>query len=524
MAYQDIAKKIIKDSIKTAVFIDENALEAYEPQPEVLSPEQQLSKDLSIELRKESIDLTVFKYDADKYHAQRDYVFANKDLVLLDWELDGLGGGCLSALKIVQEIETSFKNIHFCVIYTRENDIGGIITNIRCYTSGASQEWASKLREEYSLWENVPTEKEGKLLLEMANFENNSGEFKSRAADLFISNPELKKIALENPLKYAACILNKEVPTNGIECISRYDYNRGVIVLNNLMIAIARKEVIQPDNLVAKIYDVLSDRDYGFWPLLGLDLYNTIAASDTYISGEVLNISPQIFAYLKSRGYNVAEYVQSVMVQQLSVIIEKQQFALPNSIVLEDGYNPHKDEEGFVKLNAFFDSWVDKSKTRLDFGDVYYCNGAYYLCISPLCDCAQSKGEESFYFAIGSKIEREYALHQKESGYITYIAKDLIIDWHPISESLMANSSYITPKPIFVTDIKIHDGRLNIQKYNKNKHQFENVELQYLASIKQNYAQRIANFAFTHSTRVGINFAFIDENKAKNNGAEAPDV
>lgn len=52
---------------------------------------------------------------------------------------------------------------------------------------------------------------------------------------------------------------------------------------------------------------------------------------------------------------------------------------------------------------------------------------------------------------------------------------------------------------------------------------FVDKSFEYITTIKQNYAQRIANFAFTHSTRVGINFAFIDEEN-NNQGAEAPDV
>ena len=76
MAYQDVAKNIIKESIKTAVYIDENALEAYEKMPETPSAEQALSVELTKKLRESNIDLTVFKYEAQKYKDQKNYVFS----------------------------------------------------------------------------------------------------------------------------------------------------------------------------------------------------------------------------------------------------------------------------------------------------------------------------------------------------------------------------------------------------------------------------------------------------------------
>lgn len=521
MAYQDVAKNIIKESIKTAVYIDENALEAYEKMPETPSAEQALSVELTKKLRESNIDLTVFKYEAQKYKDQKNYVFANKDLVLLDWELDGEGGGGLSALKILQEIVSSFKNIHFCVIYTREENIDGILTDIRCFFSGATQQWVTSEKENLALFDKAPKESDAQLLLNIAGSEDLN--VRRLWAELYAANPELKKVAYNEPLKYATCILNKSVPEQSLDCCVKYMSEQEVIGIDNLMVYVANKDVISPVLLVEKIYAVISSNNNSFWPLLGLELFNTITSSDTYIGSDVLNISPQILAYLRTKGNDVSKYLRDVMLRQLSAIVEKKNFRLPDSVSLNDEFNPTNEQTGFVELNAFFDSWIDEKKERLNFGDVFVCEGAYYLCISPLCDCAHSDGKEHFYFAAGKKIDSHDALKQKESGYVTYHSQDLILDWRPSTGEVYADSSYITPKPIFVNSTNIVNGNLSVQTYNRAQQSFVQKNFQYITTIKQNYAQRIANFAFTHSTRVGINFAFIDEEN-NNQGAEALDV
>ena len=60
------------------------------------------------------------------------------------------------------------------------------------------------------------------------------------------------------------------------------------------------------------------------------------------------------------------------------------------------------------------------------------------------------------------------------------------------------------PVNYFVANNHIVNNKLVISRF-KNKNKVE-CELEYITTIRQNYTQRIANFAFSHPVRVGIDF------------------
>ena len=59
----------------------------------------------------------------------------------------------------------------------------------------------------------------------------------------------------------------------------------------------------------------------------------------------------------------------------------------------------------------------------------------------------------------------------------------------------------------------IKDKQLNVQQaiQQDNKWVLQQLSFEYITTIKQNYAQRIANHAFTHPVRVGVDFVKISE-------------
>ena len=99
--YEETAHKIIKDAIKSAIFIDENAKEPY-------SDDKPQETDRSIALynqfKDNGISLSVYKYSNTNYLTHKDYIFANRDLVLLDWKLEGEDHGGEKSLELLDEI------------------------------------------------------------------------------------------------------------------------------------------------------------------------------------------------------------------------------------------------------------------------------------------------------------------------------------------------------------------------------------------------------------------------------------
>ena len=81
--YLKTAKNIVQESIKSAVYIDENAREPFEELTQAPTEEQTRSVELYDNFKEAGISLSIFKYQFDKYQEQKKYLFSGRDLVLL---------------------------------------------------------------------------------------------------------------------------------------------------------------------------------------------------------------------------------------------------------------------------------------------------------------------------------------------------------------------------------------------------------------------------------------------------------
>ena len=86
----------------------------------------------------------------------------------------------------------------------------------------------------------------------------------------------------------------------------------------------------------------------------------------------------------------------------------------------------------------------------------------------------------------------------------------IYIKWNTSSRDFddVNSPTYIIPQSYFVADNMIKNGKLTICRFKANelKYKVEDCIFEYRTTVKQNYAQRIANHAFTHPVRVGIDF------------------
>ena len=134
MTYQEAAKKIIKEHIKTAIYIDENAREPFSSNstPELF--EEKLSLELYKDFINHNILFSSYKFDVLKYDQQKDYLLNGRDFVLLDWKLEGETGED-KALNIISDIIKAKPQISFCGVYTKEQP-EVVFRNMLSYFSG----------------------------------------------------------------------------------------------------------------------------------------------------------------------------------------------------------------------------------------------------------------------------------------------------------------------------------------------------------------------------------------------------
>ena len=145
-----------------------------------------------------------------------------------------------------------------------------------------------------------------------------------------------------------------------------------------------------------------------------------------------------------------------------------------------------------VKYSAFISSLPWKTSNRkLRFGDVFRVKESkdYFICITPHCDCeeSESKINNNFYFIKGAVTNHEAAIRNAEQGYYSFLNIEdeaVCIDW--------------SCKP-FTT--YINDNNVDKLKF---RYKDKLIELEGVACLKENFAQRLSNESFGYGFRVGI--------------------
>lgn len=128
--FSDVAKQIIKTSIRSAVCIDDRFIEPYmtdeeigKRNEEIKSTGETLSDVIPRELYRSfrtegECDLDIYHFKNLEESWRPEFMLNNKDLVVLDWELEGKGNS-KSTLIILKEIIEKDK-IPFVIIYTQK--------------------------------------------------------------------------------------------------------------------------------------------------------------------------------------------------------------------------------------------------------------------------------------------------------------------------------------------------------------------------------------------------------------------
>lgn len=88
MNIEELSQEIIYRSINSAVCIDDSFIPPYE-QGQAENDNFVRPKELYLSFRKDGkCDLDIYKYNGiEAFHNDKSYLFNNKDLLILDWEL-----------------------------------------------------------------------------------------------------------------------------------------------------------------------------------------------------------------------------------------------------------------------------------------------------------------------------------------------------------------------------------------------------------------------------------------------------
>lgn len=544
MTYQETATQIIKESIKSAIFIDENALSCYEAKSETEIYEESLSQELHKKFKECGISLAVHRFEVGNENESilKQYLFDNRDLVLLDWKLDGEQGEDYS-LQFLSEI-VNRTNIHFCVIYTSEPSLDSIYGNILSYFSGKTKDFYINLKEKFEAYENelkplfenfnsFNLSSNGRLIPELNKIEGgliNKLIAESKISDGLTALKHLK-IAFD---KYSKSITEQPEP--------EYDLlspDQKTLVINNTIISIVNKAneaTSDAQGIIEKFSNQIANSKNSFTQLLGLEMQSVFSSQSSFIDASLLKVSKE--ALLLHRKHLLEKensdipfkaLVKNVLIEHANLSLRSAKLSLLNNDVLDslvaDASNGTPSDEELMSMNVFYNSVKinhigEDVAHMVNFGDVFVnANNEYFICITALCDCLRpDKIKSNYFFAMGKTIDSNLALKLGDSAFISFLSENIVVSW--VAQEIGDDDETHKFKPVYIkpltynlktpeiTNSKIEIRRL-ITKESQVDHDngdFDWQTLEFVTTIRPSYAQRIANHTFTHPVRVGVDF------------------
>jgi len=572
--YRQKAHDILSSSINSAIYIDEKAKDFFSGEPVNTDiPEENLSINLFNTFKENGKSLVVHKFEKANIDDEKiiNYLFNNKDLILLDWELDEVGGQEYSLNLLLHAIRLPY--INFTCIYSSSSNFNKIPLSFKAYFSGLTKGDFEKISESYEYIEITDIEHFRKSTNNIEDFfsENQikNEEFPiEKCRDYNLDKLlDLITIGLENE-KYFYPKENNE----GFEVIDTGD--NSFLINNTLVFTLKKDEEIDNDfsKLIYRISDEVIKNESSFFQLLGLEMQSVFNSSEQFIDNTILKSSTEALFNFRSHINDDKIFgiiIKKLLLEQATLKLRTAKLKILQSDFLETHgktLTNKANSEDLVQLNTFYNAVAVKSITdadilNLNFGDIFIDKDSnYYLCITALCDCYYpDKIDFNYYFVQGAELEDiELALMLGDTAFLSYLPNGKVVSWGNIdnpqlskiknielegskdepgkliadvqklkskAKKLESNLEklnkflyrpfYIKPKVYNVTDNKLIENKLSIwditNKTNKDglEQDLNHFEVDYVITLRNDYTQRIANHAFGHPARVGVDFVKI---------------
>lgn len=501
-----------------------------------------------------------------------DYLFKGKDLILLDWELAELAGQEYSLRLLNKAISTPYINF-CCIYSSSSNfnqiplyldaffsgltlnDFEKISNQYSFFESddlneilNKDDEGSAEFIEEYQLdLENFPIEnckdKSISFLLRLIHISLNIDKF-------ILPNDSITKSEVLNTGDNSFMINNTFVLT------LKKDFNEDSDITN----------------LLKRISDVIVKNKGSFFQLLGLEMQSVFNSNERFLDETILRSSTEALFQFRNHIKDDKIFgiiVKKLLIEQATLKLRTAKLKLLDSEFLEHKSGEIVESvtnEDLFQLNVFYNSVSitginQEDIPNLNFGDIFKdSTDNYYLCITALCDCYYpNKIEHNFYFVKGSEFnDIELALKLGDTAFLSFLPNGKAVYWgdiekpalKKIKEIILSNSEsdpkeltndlslqkalidklvhnqvelnrflykpfYIKPKVYNVDNNKLVDKKMRIwditNKFTKEEfdQKLNYFDVEYITTLRNDYTQRIANHAFGHPARVGVDFVKI---------------
>lgn len=555
LTFTDVAKNIIKETISSAIFIDDHALENFKAKNSNYKDDNNRTIKLFEDFKKNQCLLHPFKFTKKGWRQNKRFYLKNKDLLILDWQL--VKEDHFEALKIL-DCAVIEKSLHFICIYSQENQ-DAISNEInRFFLGNCTDELTMQIRKfcqdtelnEFWIlpktnpeWEEFDTIINSILNSKKEDLEAQINEFRDR----YDLTPEQIEVFLQidpndakssfSKLKTALTLGNLQFSIHSqLDFFKKSDFVENTFYIGHTIIKIFPKEITGDKLYDAFLESFLNEQNI-FLSLMGLEMRNRFRENSAFIGKDFDNLNEDAFFHHKNKNnsnpYIFYDFLREILKDQISSFLYEKDFKLFESLSsyydLNNGeqkqakFTHQNNRENFIyqtfKLNNFYNKFNNNERLKNDFlrfGDIFKCNrirkveGApdiieekFYLCVTPHCDCLNPhKIDHQFWFIegrmeTGSTNEKMKILESADGAFVSFVKVEeqihaILWEKHKTFEC--------KPKTFYIINNKMIENKLQVE-YNGQK-----LDFIYIESLKENYTQRLANKAFGYPMRVGIDF------------------
>lgn len=501
-----------------------------------------------------------------------DYLFKGRDLILLDWELAGVAGQEHSLKLLNQAVSTPYINF-CCIYSSSGNfnEIPLFLDAYFSGLSKAEFE-VIKTTYEYiepeeiqKFWnENSNIEDFFKAnSIDVSTFPIE--KIREKSLELILRYIYISLVSEKLIIPVSA---NDDYEVLNVGDNSFIINNTFVLTLKKDM-----NDDSDYNKLLKRISDTVTKNNGSFFQLLGLEMQSVFNSNERFIDETILKSSTEALFQFRNHINDDKTFgiiIKKLMVEQATLKLRTAKLELLKTDFLDfkskELANKTPSNDDLFQLNVFHnavsvDSLNPDDIPNLNFGDVFKGSGEdYYLCITALCDCYYpNKIEHNFYFVKGTEFnDIELALRLGDTAFLSFLPNQKAVYWgdlekpelKKIKELILSNSDddakklkndlasqkglidklvhnqevlnrflykpfYIKPKVYNVDNNKLVDGKIRIwditnkftkEEFDQNLNYFD---VEYITTLRNDYAQRIANHAFGHPSRVGVDFVKI---------------
>lgn len=526
----DVLKDIVRQSIRNVICVDDGLLEPYDVEKDdvAFAFSKELFEGISNACQ---CSVTMVQYKGDETEGMLEEKLNEKDLLVLDWEL-----------TITDRIEKPInvlacalnKNVPYICIYTNSEDLEKITDCIEKYYSGYTVEMAETAAK---LWESEGIGKEEFLNDLEKCLENgrNIPKLFEKVQDL-CPNINTVNCDYRNFEKWIPVYLqwkNYLLPEKKTYIAKRVKNKATALNVEGKMIFVFSKKksdeitdnALSPEQIIPEIAECMVLKPNSIMDCIWLYYANCYSKAVYKRTQFFKDIAYDGFAYHmgkmnESKDEDLDSFFKELFNEEMLDILNSQDISIPDVIItkiLEDyKSNAIKDcHKDLVKLNErlTINRRYSECKHKIAFGDVFCCSDAgdtelgviceYWLCITAKCDCARpdEKISNNYIFIGGKRVKDNVALLKAEKDYYSFINTIEIDSKNPICIQWCSkiNSIYIKQNEVSRGTEIIGNLR------GKDRH------FTYLGNVKENYAQRMANMAFSDGNRVGVSLAKLEK-------------